>query len=508
MAPRAASRARGVGRTVGVGLPRSASLQRSRPPRARLRVGLRRDRGRGRGPRPRAARRPTRTTGRGQCAGGRARRPDPVVGGDGGLPLGEPAAPGGGTAQRRRRVLGAARFGRLGARGRRFPEAVGRLQDAHAQPRRLRSRRVAQPAVPSRQRRRDPDAGARSPHRPHQGRPVRRSPRTRCDGGRAPPAARVRRAPADPRAWLLRRHRHRRRRGAPVRDAAREAGTHADIRPPCCVAGRRRDVHLGAIAARSPRPRAQAAVGRRAGHRVRGRRGGARDVRRAVGAGRRRDQDRVAGQPRRLADGQRQDRADRQELHLQRRVPGTAQRRPRPQQRTRPRGRARAVRVRRRGRREPARRRARAARARVRRRARRQSPSRLRVVAGLRARRPVRRDARVRAAQLRFQRRAPALEPPRRALSVWYVDEPPRSHRRPPPRRRRPRRPRRAGSVGRGSAPRARPDRGGGVPRGRGLPRGGAAPGSTPLPSGTLTRTRHPTGSTRRRAPTSGSRSR
>ena len=44
-----------------------------------------------------------------------------------------------------------------------------------------------------------------------------------------------------------------------------------------------------------------------------------------------------------------------------------------------------------------------------------QPARRLRVVAGLRPRRPVRRDARLRTAQLRLQRRAPALEPPRRA---------------------------------------------------------------------------------------------
>ena len=89
------------------------------------------------------------------------------------------------------------------------------------------------------------------------------------------------------------------------------------------------------------------------------------------------------------------------------------------------------VRVGRRRRREPPRRRARAAAVSATRRCGRANPRRrLRVVAGLRPRRAVRRDAGVRAAQLRVQRRAPAVEPSRRAVSVRHVDEPPRPHRR------------------------------------------------------------------------------
>ena len=137
-----------------------------------------------------------------------------------------------------------------------------------------------------------------------------------------------------------------------------------------------------------------------------------------------------------------------------------------------------------------------------------QPACRLRLVAGLRARRPVRRDARLRTAQLRLQRRAPALEPPRRAVSVRHVDEPPRPHRRPAARRRRARRARRTRGVGRGSAPRARADRGRRLPHRRGVPRGRTRRRRPRCRSATRTRTRRRTACTRRpRATTSGSRS-
>ncbi len=131
----AAAGARGVGRAVGVGLPAPPAVHRAGPPRARLRVGVRRDRRGRRGARPRA-RTATRPARRGERAGGRARRHDPVVDRDAGLHVDQPAAAGRRPPQRRRRVLGAPGRRRMGARRGRLAEAVGRLQDADAGPRR------------------------------------------------------------------------------------------------------------------------------------------------------------------------------------------------------------------------------------------------------------------------------------------------------------------------------------------------------------------------------------
>ena len=77
---------------------------------------------------------------------------------------------------------------RLGARGRRLAQAVGRLQDADARPRRVRGRRVAQPGVPPRERRRHPDGRRGPPHRPHACRAVRRGAGARHHGRRAAPS--------------------------------------------------------------------------------------------------------------------------------------------------------------------------------------------------------------------------------------------------------------------------------------------------------------------------------
>ena len=192
--------------------------------------------------------------------------------------------------------------------GHRLAAAVGRVRRADAQPRGVRGRRVAEPRIPAAERRRDPH-GRRGPaHRPHPGRSCSKRRSARHHGRRAAPRERVRGAPADERRTTSSSTR-----GFPDSRGCRSRPTgHASPAPrrrsgsPRSRRRRRRVRPTPASGRRTARHGPRAAARRRAGGRVRRRRGGARAVRGPLGARRRRDQDRVDGQPRRAAHGERQ----------------------------------------------------------------------------------------------------------------------------------------------------------------------------------------------------------
>ncbi len=212
---------------------------------------------------------------------------------------------------------------------------------------------------------------ARGPaHRPHPRRAVRGGTRLRRHRRRAAPAERVRRAPADarragssstPASPGSRACRSRRqpvklaRTPSSIRRSPRQVDDDADVRRRsrgAPVAPRRRDATCCSTAcasssSASPRscPRLCAVLSE-------------------LGADVIKIESMANPDVLRMGSGER--RADQQELHLQRRVPRSAQRRARPHHRTGSRARARAVRVGRRRRREPARRRARPTRPRLR----------------------------------------------------------------------------------------------------------------------------------------------
>ena len=163
------------------------------------------------------------------------------------------------------------------------------------------------------------------PHRPHPGRSCSRrrshsAPRSGCCTSRASSSAHPQ---TTAHRYFVGRPRYPASRGCRSRpNRSRFARTPSSIRRPAASTttpafGARRHP-AGSPLGRGPR----AAARRRPGDRVRRRRRGPRAVRRALGARRRRDQDRVDRPSRRAAHGERQPRADRQELHLQRRSAG------------------------------------------------------------------------------------------------------------------------------------------------------------------------------------------